>query len=377
MEDEKLVLTASDISISEQRQNDVFMYVGMRVASTRANKNNEGVTEGFIDSVIEHQDVMYNCLPLYVDLCSLKGKRYNSLTHLFDRRTGRFGTTQIGALCNFSKQNDEYGVSLMAEARIPKRERDVCLAMLDLYACGCLNFSFEISYDPACVVIVDGVSYVDASERNVLKGVAVVSVPAYRESTALSLVAEEQTDGVAEDTDKGDGANPVDKGEANMTEQTTQNTTEQQAPVEQTAKDTRDDLTQQLEQEKASVAQKDAIISERDATIEQQTNQINDLTSQLSDYHRMKAELDAVRAEQEAAARAEKQRQLKALAERLRLNTGEEAVSQAINSLNYEALVSLANNVPAANTESKEYSITSAGDSMKVTNRFGDLLDRK
>lgn len=162
-----------------------------------------------------------------------------------------------------------------------------------------------------------------------------------------------------------------------MTEQTTQNTTEQQAPVEQTAKDTRDDLTQQLEQEKASVAQKDAIISERDATIEQQTNQINDLTSQLSDYHRMKAELDAVRAEQEAAARAEKQRQLKALAERLRLNTGEEAVSQAINSLNYEALVSLANNVPAANTESKEYSITSAGDSMKVTNRFGDLLDRK
>ena len=167
------------------------MYIGMRIASSRGNSNGEGVTVRFIDSVIENQEVMYNCLPLYVDLCSLKGKRYRALTHLFDKKTGRFGTTQIGSLCNFYKVEDEYGTSLMAEARIPKRDIDICRSILDLYAIGCLNFSFEISYDPADTVIIDGVRYVDASEHNVLKGVAVVSVPAYVESTALSLVAED------------------------------------------------------------------------------------------------------------------------------------------------------------------------------------------
>lgn len=192
MDDVRLLLTASDITIPDQKQNDVFMYVGMRVASTRRNFNDEGITERFIDSIIAKQEDVYNCLPLYVDLPKLKGKYYQSLTHLYDRKTGRFGTTQIGSLCNFYKVEDEYGISLMAEARIPKRDLDVCNAILDLYMMGWLNFSFEISYNPMYTVVVDGVRYVDAAECNVLKGVAVVSIPAYSESTALSLVAEDQ-----------------------------------------------------------------------------------------------------------------------------------------------------------------------------------------
>ena len=136
MDDVRLLLTASDITIPDQKQNDVFMYVGMRVASTRGNFNNEGVTEAFIDSIVDNQEDMYKCLPLYVDLPKLKSRRYQSLTHLYDRKTGRFGTTQIGSLCNFCKVEDEYGISLMAEARIPKRDVDICNAILDLYVMG-------------------------------------------------------------------------------------------------------------------------------------------------------------------------------------------------------------------------------------------------
>lgn len=338
MEDEKMLLTASDISISDERQNDVFMYVGMRVASTRVNANNEGVTEGFIDSIIENQDIMYNCLPLYVDLCSLKGKRYNSLTHLFDRRTGRFGTTQIGGLCGFHKAYDEYGVSLMAEARIPKREMDVCMAILDLYAIGCLNFSFEISYDPESVVVINGARYVEASERNVLKGVAVVSVPAYRESTALSLVAEEHMgEQTVDDKTKGDGDSPVGEGEDNM-ENTTPKSTENNTP-QNTAPENNPDQREKAEQQPAP-DQRDEIIAARDSTIEQQSHTINDLRSQLSDYNQMKSELETIKKAQAEAEKKQKQSQMKGFAERLRLDTNEEPVARAINELNYEALVS-------------------------------------
>lgn len=398
MEDVKLLLTASDVSISQQKQNDVFMYVGMRVASTKVNKNNEGVTEAFINSIIENQNVMYNCLPLYVDLMSLKGKRYHSLTHLFDKRTNRFGTTQIGGLCNFYKVNDEYGVSLMAEARIPKRDQDICMAILDLYSMGMLNFSFEISYNPLNTVIIDGVNFVDAGEDNVLRGVAVVSVPAYRESTALSLVAEERETVDAERTEgdeSSDEGDCVNKGaEITMTlEEAMLALAEQTSKVEELEKalDKKDSeqkkveedntlktLEQELKTEKEASATKDATIVEKDKTIEEQTVEIKELKDKLTEFDQIKGELDAIKKAQAEAQMAERRGQLKDFATRMRLDTNDANVAQAISSLNYEALVTMANNISSTcSTETTEFTTQAAGDSFKLNSRFGDLLDRK
>lgn len=192
MADDRFYFIASDISISEQESNDLFLYIGMRMFSTKPNGNDEGVTEAFIDSIIENRE-MYNCLPLYVDTDSLVNGRYHSLGHMYNRETGEFLTTQIGGITEFRKVQDEYGISLYGQARVPKREQEICRAILDLYALKCLNFSFEIKYVPENTVVINGVRFVDASPKNILTGMAIVTVPACREAVALNLVAEQNT----------------------------------------------------------------------------------------------------------------------------------------------------------------------------------------
>lgn len=128
-----------------------------------------------------------------------------------NRITGAFGTTQVGGMLNFRKVNDEYGVSLIGEARFPKRERVICERIIELYEMGELNFSFEIKYTEDNVVNEDGVMYIDVAEHNVLVGMAVVSVPAYQESFALSLTAEDHTE-------VGTAAEEANKGVENMDE---------------------------------------------------------------------------------------------------------------------------------------------------------------
>lgn len=83
---------------------------------------------------------------------------------------------------------DEFGVSLIGEARINKRNPAVCSAVEELYALGKLNFSFEIEAEH--VEEKDGVQVIDAMDGNELLSMAVVSVPAYPEAHALALVAE-------------------------------------------------------------------------------------------------------------------------------------------------------------------------------------------
>ena len=68
MDDTRLYLLASDVSISEQQDsNDLYLLIEMRLCSTNPNGNREGVTEAFIDSIVENQE-KYMCLPLYADL---------------------------------------------------------------------------------------------------------------------------------------------------------------------------------------------------------------------------------------------------------------------------------------------------------------------
>lgn len=137
----------------------------MRMFSTRPNRNNQGVTEAFIDEIVANTD-KYGCLPLYVDIDRLRARNYASLGHKLDRRTGRFETTQVGGFFAFTKVMDEYGASLFGEARIPKREEDVCACVAELYDMGILNFSFEIVCASDAVVEIDGVTYIDAAETN-------------------------------------------------------------------------------------------------------------------------------------------------------------------------------------------------------------------
>lgn len=135
-----------------------------------------------------------------------------------NRITGTFGTTQVGGMLNFRKVNDEYGISLIGEARIPKREQTICERVIELYERGELNFSFEIRYTEDHVVKMNGITFIDAAEHNALTGMAIVSVPAYDESFALSLVAEERKEVDNSDEEVNKGVEKMDKAENTMTE---------------------------------------------------------------------------------------------------------------------------------------------------------------
>ena len=111
--------------------------------------------------------------------------------HNYDPNTGRFGTEQIGGLVDFKMSvNDSGIVSLYAEARIPKRESEICERLEDLFVMGGLNVSFEVKYNPQNILIKDGVRFVDAGEGNTLTGMCIVSVPACPDANALDMVAE-------------------------------------------------------------------------------------------------------------------------------------------------------------------------------------------
>lgn len=193
MDRQRLYFMASDVSVDGQSSNDQFMSVTMRMLSTRPNRNKQGVTEAFIDEIIANPQ-KYMCTPLYADVKRLKAHDYLNLGHMLDKRTGRFLTNQIGSFKSFEKQEDEFGISLYGEARIPKRDFDICNAVAEMYDLGILNFSFEICYAEEDTVVLEGVKYVDTGDSNALTGMAIVSVPAYPEATALSMVAEDKSD---------------------------------------------------------------------------------------------------------------------------------------------------------------------------------------
>lgn len=186
---DRFVMTASNVSISELKSNRKYLSVSMRMFSTRANLNKCAVTEAFIDEIIANKDD-YVCMGLFADVPKLKKKDYRGLTHMYDRRTDTFYADQIGSFYDFEKVEDEYGTSLIGYARVAKRSKLVCEAIEELYDNGQLNFSFEIS--AGAVDVIDGITVVDANEENELTGMAIVSVPAYPESKALGLVAENE-----------------------------------------------------------------------------------------------------------------------------------------------------------------------------------------
>jgi len=186
MPDTKFI-QASVISISELQSNLSYMSIRMRMFSTSPNLNNNAVTEAFIDEIVENAE-KYLCTPLQADISKMERKDYGGLGHMYNPNTGTFLTQQIGSFYSFEKVADEYGISLIGEARISKRRKEVCEALVELYEANNLKFSFEILAGK--VESQNGVDIIDVSDSNMLIGMAVVTVPAYQEAKALALVAE-------------------------------------------------------------------------------------------------------------------------------------------------------------------------------------------
>lgn len=382
MSDNKsMFLLASDISVNQKKSNDLFLYVEMRMQSTRPNGNGEGVTEAFIDSVVNNQE-LYNCQPLYVDLECLLAQKYQSLGHLFDKETGTFGTQQIGSMCSFRKVSDEYGYSLVGEARIPKRDWDICEAVIELFELGMLSFSFEIFYYPSDTITQDGVRYVDASERNVLRGMCIVSVPAYRESVALDMVAEEEKKEESEvlenDLDEPEEINDDLHDHENEEGVENMNIDEAMGLVaerDQTISDLQNQVT--VAEERATTAE--TALNEANVSLENANNTIVQLNERISELELAKAELDEIKAEQAAAELVKKQEKAKAFAEKQGLDVTNEDVAKAIAEMNYEAIADLAAAAEKAEEKPSETiaSFFGNGIDVKENNTYGDLLERR
>ena len=192
MENEKrLLFLASEVAIAEdEKLNPVFLSIKMKLADNAGNRNNEGITAAFISDLINRQDE-FDCLPFYADVKNLLARNYDQLTHMYNRFTKKFSSTQIGSLTDFYSETDNDGViSLYATARVPKREHEICMRLAELYSLGRLSVSFEVRYNPEYTIEKDGVLFIDANEDNALTGIALVSVPACEDAVALDMVAE-------------------------------------------------------------------------------------------------------------------------------------------------------------------------------------------
>ena len=377
------VFAASDICLSS-KSNDIFLFVTMRLLSTRVNRNGDAVTEDFIDEIVANQDT-YSGLPVYVDTESLLADK--KLGHNYNRITHKFSTTQVGSLSGFTKVEDEYGFSLLAEARFPKREAEICEKILELYDAGSLNFSFEISYIPSAVVRKDGVLYIQANEHNVLTGLAIVSVPAYEEAVALSLVAEDEStqenvsdaterEGVETMNDENKATEAVAE-EAVVTEETVVEdvaTTEEVVAEEQTVVSEESPIVEEAHVESAEepvVVAEDVTVPppadggatpEEIAEIEQLRATIAGYEAEIASLKAEKAELEAYAAAYKADLAARRANMARSFAEKQGLNLEDQAVADAIAALDFEKLAELA---LASESAATEVSLTSVA-SMNV-----------
>lgn len=187
--EQKFFFTAEEVRLEQEQINDIFLTVTFRMCDTTVNRNREAVTAEFIHSVVENPAV-YDGLPLYCDTSALLAGQYTHLTHRYDRQNRTFATEQIGSFVRFWEEEKDGVLALYAEARIPKRQEEICENIVNLYNLGLLNVSYEVCFDPNTQTIQDGARWVDAGPENLLHGAAIVSIPAYRSSSALDLVAE-------------------------------------------------------------------------------------------------------------------------------------------------------------------------------------------
>lgn len=364
-----IVLLAEEVAIDEKRSNDIFLLISFKLFDNSGNRNREGVTAAFISEIMNHRE-KYAALPIYVDVPALQAGRYDQLGHNYDPNTGRFSTEQIGGLVDFTMSvNDAGVVSLYAEARIPKRESEICERLEDLFVMGGLNVSFEVKYNPQNIIVKDGVRFVDAGEGNTLTGMCIVSIPACPDANALDMVAEtvnaEETTEVNEvkeevpneklSTPENENEQLVTEGEVAQAADATAEVAEAEVVHEEVA--VRESITQDpfdgktyhevktehtvletVEEQQPEEPAPETVIAEEPVE-DPRDIRIAELEAELA---RVNAELKEFHDAKQAAELQAKQMKAKAFAEKQGLNIADEAVAQAIAELNYEAIAELA-----------------------------------
>jgi len=187
------ILVASEVEISEQKKNDIFIEIDLCICTTLPNVNRKAVTEEFIDEIVDNPDI-YNGIPLYCDKENLLAGNYDRLGHKWNRLTGEYFTDMIGSLWDFSKDQQDGVTRLLATAKVPKRDYKVCERLVDMYELDLLCFSFEVTYRLSRTKVNNGIRIVGADDHNFLFGVTVVSRPAFKDAVSLNMVAEQLDD---------------------------------------------------------------------------------------------------------------------------------------------------------------------------------------
>ena len=410
-----IVLLAEEVAIDEKRSNDIFLLISFKLFDNSGNRNKEGVTAAFISEIMNHRE-KYAALPIYVDVKALLDGRYSELGHNYDPQTGRFNTEQVGGLVDFTMSvNDAGVVSLYAEARIPKRESEICERLQDLFVRGGLNVSFEVKYNPENTFMKDGVRFVDAGEGNTLTGMCIVSVPACPDANALDMVAEvvnaeetTETNEVKEEVPNEELNTTV--AEAPVAETETEHIEAQAEQTEEVAQaevteaevvreavsvhegysvcpETGEtlhevyethELVETVEPAEAPVAEA-PVIAEDETQPDPRDARIAELETELA---RVTAELKVFQDAKMAAELQAKQDKAKAFAQKQGLNVEDEAVAHAISEVNYEAIAELAMaSEPAQETPAPaavEVTMASFVD-MEISgdDEYGGLLKRK
>ena len=172
--------------ISELQSSDMYLTLVARLFDLRANLNGVRVTEAFLDEIVENE-AKYICHPLYADIRGLIANK--TVGHMYNKKTGQFHSTQIGAFYHFEKEVDGNNTHLLGYARVPKRNKALCKVLSDLFTDNALKFSFEVNCG-AYSEEDDGTMVIDADARNYWEGECVVTFPACETAIAKQLVAE-------------------------------------------------------------------------------------------------------------------------------------------------------------------------------------------
>lgn len=404
-EQTKFLLLAEEVTIDEKRSNDIFLLITFKLCDNQGNQNREGVTAAFISDIINNVK-KYTALPLYVDVPTLLSKDYQHLTHRYDPETGRFNTTQIGGIVDFHTEINNLGVvSQYGEARIPKREIDICERIQELFNIGGLNVSFEVKYNPNNVVIKDGIRFVDAGEGNTLTGMAIVSVPACPDANALDMVAEakEQTEVNEVNEIMPNEEIAVAENETVETQETVAEQVTEELQVEETA--TAETAEAEVVHERVEVTEGytttpdgetfhevhtehtlvETVDPEPEATpviaeeaqADARDVEIAQLKARIAELEIAEAELKQIKEAQALAELQAKQEKAKAFASKQGLDVEDEKVANAIANLDYETIADLAmaNAVEQSVQEQPEVTMASFID-IGISGKYGDLLDR-
>ena len=290
---------------------------------------------------------------------------------MLDRESGQFGSEQIGSFFSFAKVREEFGPSLIGEARIPKRDGRICETLLAMYRAGKLSFSFEILVSE--MTESEGVMVIDAAEGNELIGMAVVSTPAYPEATALKLVAENENR--EDDRTMDENQKKIAELEAKLL------LAEQKSENDEELRKKEDELTEEREKREQAEAELSAAgekLTEREAQIAEREKRIAELEAQVSELAPFKAEAETLKAEKAAAELAARQQELTAFAQAQGLDVQEAAIAEAIQKADYAALVAAAVKAGANKPESKPAvaAYAMAGGMPIKGNEYDDLLGK-